>query len=353
MTDEVAELVLANNRAQTEAISNAATNASSMLDVHRRYLAHLEQRGQLDRELEFLPDHEGFVDRRTAGGGLLRPEFAVLLAYTKTLLYDELLASDLPDDPWLSGELVRYFPTPLRDRYADEIREHRLRREIITTQVANELVNGSGTTFLFRLAEETGASVVDIVRAQLVAREVFDLRGVQAAVRDLDNTVPAAVQTGMLLEARRLVERGTRWLLRNLRRPIDIASTVETFAEGTATIGDQLPQHLRGADREVVLAAGHLRTGVVDEFDLHPPARRRVVALGPRALEVRGDGVVDRDGLQDRHDLVVAILAQTADRQEEVDLGGHAHPDPRGPRGAARRQRPPSVPGGLPRKATS
>jgi glutamate dehydrogenase len=248
MTDEVAELVLANNRAQTEAISNSVANAASMIEVHRRYLRRLEQAGELDRELEFLPGDEELVERRNEGRGLDRPEFAVLLAYTKTLLYDELLATDVPDDPWLSRELARYFPSALRTEFAEDMEDHRLRREIVVTQVANGLVNDAGTTFLFRLAEETGASTVDIVRAHTIAREIFDLAGLQAAVRALDNAVPAAVQTSMLLEARRLIERGTRWLLRQLPRPIDITANVEAFADGVARVGELLPGLLRGAD---------------------------------------------------------------------------------------------------------
>jgi glutamate dehydrogenase len=250
MTDEVAELVLANNEAQTEAISNSVANAASMLEVHRRYLQQLEQRGRLDRELEFLPDDEQLEERGQAGDGLVRPEFAVLLAYTKTLLYDELLGSDLPDDPWLSGELERYFPSALRAGFADQMEQHRLRREIVVTQVANALVNEGGTTLLFRLGEETGASTVDIARAHLVAREVFDLRGLRDEVHALDHVVAAAVQTDMLLEARRLIERSTRWLLRNLRRPIDVATAVRTFTDGAAAVADLLPAALRGSDQQ-------------------------------------------------------------------------------------------------------
>jgi glutamate dehydrogenase len=248
MTDEVAELVLDDNRAQTEAISNSVANAAPMVEVHRRYLQRLEQRGLLDRALEALPDDDELVARRNAGRGLVRPEFAVLLAYTKTILFDELLASDLPDDPWLERELVDYFPSALREPYRDGLRQHRLHREIVATKVANALVNDSGTTFLFRLEEETGAAPVDITRAQIVAREVFGLRAFHEGVVALDHTVPATVQTRMLLDARTMVERGTRWLLRNLRRPIDISTTIGTFAAGAAELVTLLPGELRGVD---------------------------------------------------------------------------------------------------------
>ncbi|WP_052664768.1 NAD-glutamate dehydrogenase [Nitriliruptor alkaliphilus] len=278
MTDEVAELVLADNDAQTEAISSSVANAGAMVEVHRRYLHHLEQGGQVDRELESLPSDEQLVERRNEGDGLVRPEFAVLLAYTKTLLYDELLASDLPEDPWLERELSRYFPSALRERYADRITAHRLRREIVATQVANALVNQAGTTFLFRLAEETGASVTDIVRAHTVAREVFDLRGLVDEVHSLDHRVPAAVQLEMLLEARRLVERGTRWLLRNLRRPLDITATVASFAEDAAVVTELLPASLRGVDRE----AADVRRTELEERGVIGDLAARVACLPSR-----------------------------------------------------------------------
>jgi glutamate dehydrogenase len=250
MTDEVAGLVLHNNYAQTQTISNSVANAAAMVDVHRRYLDHLEQAGRVDRELESLPTDEELVERRNRGRGLVRPEFAVLLAYTKATLHEELLGSDLPEDPWLSAELERYFPSALRRAYADRMRDHRLRREIVANQVANALVNDAGTTFLFRLAEETGAATVDIARAHTVAREVFDLTGLQDQVHQLDNRVAAAVQTRMILEARKLVERGTRWLLRNGRRPIDIKETVSIFRPGASAVADLMPGPLCGTDRE-------------------------------------------------------------------------------------------------------
>jgi glutamate dehydrogenase len=250
MTDEVAGLVLHNNYAQTQTISNSVANAAAMVDVHRRYLDHLEQAGRVDRELESLPTDEELVERRNRGRGLVRPEFAVLLAYTKATLHEELLGSDLPEDPSLSAELERYFPSALRRAYADRMRDHRLRREIVANQVANALVNDAGTTFLFRLAEETGAATVDIARAHTVAREVFDLTGLQDQVHQLDNRVAAAVQTRMILEARKLVERGTRWLLRNGRRPIDIKETVSIFRPGASAVADLMPGPLCGTDRE-------------------------------------------------------------------------------------------------------
>lgn len=231
MTDEVGRLVLRDNYEQTLAISNALALAHPMVDVHVRYIRHLEQSGALNRELEFLPSDETLAERRSEGGGLTAPEFAILVSYAKITLYKDLLNSDLPEDPYLSAELARYFPEPLRERFGGRMEEHRLRREIVATRVANELVNKAGPSFVFRLGEETGAAPAEISRAFTAAVEVFDLRETWREIEGLDDSVEAGTQTGMFLEWRRLVERSTRWLLRNRRPPLDISGTVSYFRE--------------------------------------------------------------------------------------------------------------------------
>jgi glutamate dehydrogenase len=157
MTDAVAERVLRGSFTQTQALSLARAQAPAMLDVHDRMLRDLEASGRLDRALEALPDAETVAERRTNGLGLTQPELAVVLAYSKITLYAELLESDLPDDPALEPELDRYFPDPLPQRFGDAMRRHRLRREIIATRVTNDVVDRAGTTFVFRLREDTGA----------------------------------------------------------------------------------------------------------------------------------------------------------------------------------------------------
>ncbi|CAN5523370.1 NAD-glutamate dehydrogenase [soil metagenome] len=248
MTDEVGRLVLRDNFQQTQALSNSVTQAVSMVDVHTRYIGHLEQRGKLDRFVEFLPDEEGVEERKSNGQGLTSPEFAILLAYSKNGLAKELLASDLPEDPHLGRELVRNFPEPLREPFSAEMERHRLRREIIATRVANAVVNTSGITFVFRLGEETGAAAPDVARAQTVAREIFDMGSLWSEIEGLDHQVEAATQTAMILEGRKLVERGTRWLLRHCSRPLDISATVERYKEGPAELTALLPEVLVGPD---------------------------------------------------------------------------------------------------------
>ena len=268
MGDEVAALVLRDNYEQAQAISSSTAQAASMIEVHERYVRSLEQAGTLNRELEFLPTDEGFDERQAAGGGLTPPEFATLLSHTKIALAQELLASDLPEDPHLSTELERYFPTRLRQEFAAQLQRHPLRREIIASRVANDLVNRAGTTFAFRLSDETGAGADDIARAYAVAREVFGLRAFWREVEGLDGQVPVETQIAMLLRARILLERATRWLLRNRPRPLDIAATVARYAPGAAVLGEALPALLGPAEVEAaqVKAAGLVEIGVPPEL---------------------------------------------------------------------------------------
>nr|WP_203943673.1 NAD-glutamate dehydrogenase [Planotetraspora thailandica] len=248
MTDEVGELVLDDNYAQNVVLAASRKQASEMLHIHARYLRRLERAGLVDRQLEFLPSDKMLADRRQAGLGLTGPEFAVLLAYTKHVVDAELLASDVPDDPYLASWLVSYFPSALRSRFRSYMDSHPLHREIITTRVVNDMVNAGGTSFVFRFGEETGASTPDIVRAYLVTREVFDLADFRLQVEALDNKVDARTQLSMLFESRKLSERGTRWLLGNRRPPLDLASTAKTLVEGSNGLLPHLPKLLTGLD---------------------------------------------------------------------------------------------------------
>ncbi|MFF8829898.1 NAD-glutamate dehydrogenase [Streptomyces sp. NPDC015131] len=250
MTDEVGSLVLRNNYAQNVALANAVAQSPSLLHAHQRFMRRLGREGRLDRALEFLPNDRQIRELLSAGKGLSQPELAVLLAYTKITVADELIHTDLPDDPYLRELLHAYFPTKLRDEFAEQIDAHALRREIITTVLVNDTVNTGGSTFLHRLREETGASIEEIVRAQTAARAIFGLGEVWDAVEALDNRVAADVQTRVRLHSRRLVERGTRWLLGNRPQPVQLAETVAFFAERVEQVWAKLPQMLRGADLE-------------------------------------------------------------------------------------------------------
>ncbi|HEY1274856.1 MAG TPA: NAD-glutamate dehydrogenase [Thermoleophilaceae bacterium] len=250
MTDSVADAVLKDDYEQTETLSLSEAQAGSMIDVHSRLIRELEQTRRLDRELEALPTDDELAERKREHVGLTRPELSTLLAYSKVDLYAELLDSDVPEDPYLSAELEHYFPSPLPERFDDLMKGHRLRREIIATQVVNNMLHGGGTTFVFRLNEETGAPASEIARAYAVAREIFQMRPQWWEIEGLDNQVDAETQIAMLLEGRRLIERGARWLLRNRPRPLDIAATVGHYGPGAETLYESVPRLLAPADAE-------------------------------------------------------------------------------------------------------
>ncbi len=251
MTDAVGAQVLYGSYTQTQALSLAGAQAVSMLDVHVRLIRRLEQVASLDREIEFLPSEKTLAARGGDRRGLVGPELATLMAYGKIFLYSELVESDLPEDPYLIRDLERYFPAPLPERFSEHIRNHRLRRELIATIVANQLVDRAGMTFAFRLSEETGVRAPQLARAYAVAREVFDMRSFWDAVEALDNHIEAGTQLAMLIEGRRLLERGARWVVRaRPRAGIDVTAMADRFTPAAQVLAAALPDALQGLDRE-------------------------------------------------------------------------------------------------------
>jgi glutamate dehydrogenase len=228
-------------------------------------MRRLEKAGRLDRGLEFLPAQKDITQRLSEHGGLTPPELAVLLAYTKIVLADELLDSDVPDDPFLRNHLYGYFPSPMRQDYRPQMDEHPLRREIVVTQVVNELVNGAGITFFHRLSGETGASTAELARAHSVAEEIFGARGCIDAINALDNVVDAQTQIQMRLAVKTLSERATRWLITN-RRHLDAAAAVEHFDPVTQQVVRAIPSLLVGRQRAALLESASTLTdaGVPD-----------------------------------------------------------------------------------------
>jgi glutamate dehydrogenase len=283
MTDEVAGLVLRDNYEQNILLGNARAQAPQMLSVHHRFIRELEQRGRLDRAVEFLPDDSGIAELVASGAGLSSPELAVLVAYSKMVLIDDLESSSVPDEPWFQRFLVDYFPEQIRQTYADRLPHHKLRREIVTTGLANDIVNRGGITFVYRAQEESSADPAAVARAYAVAREVFGLEDVWAAVEALDNQVPTAAQSALLLEARRLLDRGTRWFLQNRSGTIDVAAEIARFKDGVTQLTSLTPEMLVGTERERL----DRRT---DEL----------VELGaPRDLALRVSALLDVFGLLD------------------------------------------------------
>ncbi|MFW6340638.1 MAG: NAD-glutamate dehydrogenase [Wenzhouxiangella sp.] len=245
MTDEVAGLVLRSNYLQTQAISMMESLTTHRLGAEAYLIAMLDRKGVLDRDLEHLPDEEQLRERVARGIGLTRPELALLLSYSKITLYQDLLDSKVPEDPYLSRELEDYFPAPLKQRFADLMPGHRLWREIIATRVTNSIVNRMGAHFATRIREDTGADSATMAKAYTVAREVFRARDYWARIEALDNRVPAAQQTEAMLEMWNLLRQATRRLIALPGgRDIDISSKVSRFAPGLADYEAQLPELL-------------------------------------------------------------------------------------------------------------
>ncbi len=250
MTNDVSMLVLANNYRQSLALSVARIDAVSLVDVHARYIDELEQRGELVRQLEALPDGDELSERRLAGTGLTTPELAVLSAYTKNMLGQQLIESNVPDDEAMLPLLTEYFPPQLRQRFASQIPAHRLRREIIANQLANLVVDRAGVSMIYRLGQETSAPAAEIACAHFAAWSIFDLESVAIAVNQLDGVLAVEKQLAIHLGCRQLAERATRLLLRNRPIPFNadlaIADLTGPVTEATAGLADDL----LGTDRQ-------------------------------------------------------------------------------------------------------
>ncbi len=241
MTDEVAGLVLRNNYLQTLALSLAERRAPADLGFARRTMQVLESQSRLDRAVEFLPDDATLADRARQGSGLARPENAVLIAYAKLTLYDDLLASPIPDDPYLAQELERYFPATLRDRFPDAIHNHKLKREIIATTVANAIVNRAGPSVVSRLADETGADAATCAAAYAAVRDSFNLIALNGAIDALDGQIPGQTQLALYAASQDLLFGRMVWFIRNAGlSATPLAATVARFRPGIAALEDSL-----------------------------------------------------------------------------------------------------------------
>jgi glutamate dehydrogenase len=231
MTDDVSEIVLSDNYLQTQAISLAEAQAVSARQYHLGLIRALERSSGLNRDIEFLPSDEGFSELAANEKGLTRPEIATLMAYAKMSLFDTLIKSDLIEDPVLQPELEWGFPQALRERFPEELKAHQLRREIIATVLANEVVNWAGLTFVYEVKEETGLGVEDIVAAFVVVREVFDLQGHWEQINALDYEVAASTQYDMHQSVSDSLKAQVLWMLRNLEQPFNVGELVERFKE--------------------------------------------------------------------------------------------------------------------------
>ncbi|TMJ30844.1 MAG: NAD-glutamate dehydrogenase [Alphaproteobacteria bacterium] len=292
MTEQVAALVLRHNYQQSQAISVAEAQAAEEHDRLERFMRALERQGRLDRAVEFLPDTAAMRARALNKQFLTRPELSVLLAYAKIDLSDEILDSDLPDDPLLEGELLRYFPSTLQQRFEPQIRAHRLRREIATLQVVNSLVNRCGPTFVRTVGGRTGAPAAAIARAFAVVRDAWKLRALWAEIEALDPTLKAEAQTSMLVASQRFLLRAVQWTLRRLPQPIDTLAATEQLGAAVAALGD-LPAALIGGAESAALnerAAAFETLGAPTAVARRASALETLAAAGDLMLAAKANG---------------------------------------------------------------
>ena len=249
MTDEVGQLVLWDNYRQNQAITLMERQSVKRIGSMAHFIRTLESEGLLDRQVENLPSETELSDRKAHGNGLTRPELSVLLSYDKIRLYQQLLESDVPEDPYLSKELVRYFPKPLHDAYAAHMQRHRLKREIIATAVTNSTLNRMGATFMMRMQEDTGQGPAAVAKAYTAAREILGARELWAEIEAQDSKVAENTQVDAIMQVWSQLRHLTRWLLNRPGGTLDIAANVERYQAAVAELSDTLPDTLTPAGK--------------------------------------------------------------------------------------------------------
>lgn len=302
MTDDVAALVLRDNYFQTQALSVTGRLGPRLIDQEARFIRFLEKAGRLNRAIEFLPTDDEIAERKTRGLALTHPERAVLLAYCKMWLFDEIMASDLPEDPWIGTALARYFPAQLREKFGAYIPRHPLRREIVATHVLNSMVNRVGSTFVHRLSDMTGAKPAQVVRAYLATREVMGHVALWRLVEALDNRVPDAVQSEMLIEEGWLTASATTWFLRSRR----LSEPMEAIFKRFTPAVDALRETLATAAGPSPMAAAWIAAGV-------PETLARRVADGASlnaALDIAEVAEAVQRGVAEVGEVHVAVAAR-------------------------------------------
>jgi glutamate dehydrogenase len=279
MADDVAALVLRNNYLQTLAISLAARRGMEDFGFLQRLMQNLEARQLLDRGVEFLPDDMALAERRRRSQPFPRPELAVLLAYAKLSLYDDLLESAVPDDPYLAREMARYFPKAIAARFPDALEHHRLRREIIATQLGNSMINRGGPSLMVRIADQTGAAPAAIACAFAAVRDSYAMSALNSAIDALDNKVAGKVQLDLYAAVEELLLDRMVWFLRNVDLTKGLAAVVSHYENGIAAVATCLD----GALSEDGLRARTTRRGELGAAGVPEPLAGRIADLAALA----------------------------------------------------------------------
>jgi glutamate dehydrogenase len=275
MTEDVAALVLRNNYLQPLAISLAERRGLEDLGFEQRLMQTLEAAGELDRTVEFLPDDMELAERRRRSQGLTRPELSVLLAYAKLSLNHELQQSSVPDDPYLGRELDRYFPKAVADRFPDALEHHRLRREIISTQLANSMINRGGPSLLVRIADQTGAGPASVAAAFAAVRDSYGMTALNGEIDTLDNVVSGKLQLELYRAVQDLLLDRLVWFLRNVDLTQGLAAIVEHYRDGIAAVEAALDAALP----EAAAAARRSRESELAKENVPPALARKLAAL--------------------------------------------------------------------------
>jgi glutamate dehydrogenase len=251
MTDDVANLVLSDNRLQTQAISIASSQGSLSLGDQSQFLNKLEKSGLLNRKIEFLPSQSEIEKRQASNIGLTRPELCVMLAYAKMDVYNNLVTSNLVKDKYFVSELFSYFPQEMQKNFVHEIENHQLRNEIIATQITNFIINRTGVTLVNQISQDSGFGIVDVVKNMIIACDSFGLRDVWEEIESLDGKVSPAIQAQMFLNSNKLLERSAIWLLKNTSKSKDsITKSVGRFKKIADSLSGVLGNVLAQASKE-------------------------------------------------------------------------------------------------------
>ncbi|OFC71423.1 NAD-glutamate dehydrogenase [Alteromonas confluentis] len=229
MTDDVSRIVLEDCYRQTQSISITERAGVSQLKEQLRFIHGLEREGRLNRELEFIPTDDEISDRVAKDRGLTRPELSVLIAYGKMVLKDAFNIPAITENPYHGKLLVNAFPPVLRDKYPEQMEQHPLRGEIIATKLTNNIVNDMGLNFVFRMQEETGATVDEIADAYAVVKGIFNIDPLWRKIEALDNVIDADLQLKILESARRIMRRTARWYIRHGNKSLGIHSAIEAY----------------------------------------------------------------------------------------------------------------------------
>jgi glutamate dehydrogenase len=292
MTDEVAALVLRNNYLQPLALSLSQRRGMEDFGFLQRLIQTLETRRLLDRAVELLPDDAQLAERHRRSQAFTRPELSVLLAYAKLTLYDELLESPVPDDPYLGRELGRYFPKDIAAQFPDALEHHRLRREIIATQLANSMINRGGPSLIVRIADQTGASPAAVASAFAAVRDSYGMTALNAAIDDLDNRIPGKLQLDLYAAVQDLLLDRIVWFLRNVDFTKGLADAVAHYSDGIAAVTAALD----GALSQDALKARSTRRKELTDAGVPQELAVRIGNLGPLAAATDIILVADRTG---------------------------------------------------------